>query len=45
MPVIEFFTSSVIAILVIAVCLFVSNVIRLSPWLAKWLFGAKETHP
>ncbi len=45
MPVIEFFTSSVIAILVIAVCLFVSNVIRLSPWLAKWLFGAKETRP
>ena len=45
MPVIEFFSSSVIAILIIAVCLFISNVIRLSPWLAKWLFGAKETNP
>lgn len=45
MPVVEFFVSAVIAILVVAVCLLVSSIIRLSPWLAKWLFGAKETLP
>ena len=42
MPVIEFFVSSAIAIMVIAVCLLISNVIRLSPWLAHWMFGAKK---
>ena len=41
MPVIEFFVSSLIAIMVIAVCLVISNIFRLSPWLAHWLFGAK----
>ncbi len=45
MPVIEFFVSSVIAVIVIAGCLLISNIIRLSPWLAHWFFGAKqETH-
>ena len=39
MPVIELFASSAIAILIIAVCLLISSIIRLSPWLAKWLFG------
>ena len=41
MPIIEAFTSSVIAIVIIAISLLISNVIRLSPWLAHWLFGAK----
>lgn len=42
MPVLEFAASSLIAILIIAVCLLVSNVIRLSPFLAHWLFGVKN---
>ena len=42
MPVIEFFASSAIAVLIIAVALLVSNIIRLSPWLAHWLFGARN---
>ena len=41
MPIIEAFTSSVIAIIIMAACLLVSEIIRLSPWLAHWLFGAK----
>lgn len=41
MPVIEAAVTTVIAILIIAMCLLVSNLIRLSPWLARWLFGAK----
>ena len=41
MPVIELAASSVIAVIIIAMSLLVSNIIRLSPWLAKWLFGAK----
>ena len=41
MPVIEFFVSSVIAVMIIAVCLLISNIIRLSPFLARFLFGAK----
>lgn len=41
MPVIEFFVSSLIAIMIIAVCLLISNIIRLSPFLARFLFGAK----
>ena len=42
MPVIEFFVSSLIAVVIIAVCLLISNIIRLSPFLAHWLFGAKN---
>lgn len=41
MPVIELVASSLIAVIIIALSLLVSNLIRLSPWLAKWLFGAK----
>lgn len=41
MPVIELVASSIIAVIIIAMSLLVSNLIRLSPWLAKWLFGAK----
>lgn len=43
MPIIEFLASSFIAIAIIAVCLVISEIIRLSPWLAHWLFGAKTT--
>ncbi|MBR4828594.1 MAG: hypothetical protein IKZ92_02175 [Muribaculaceae bacterium] len=42
MPIIEAFVSSLIAIIIIAACLLVSNIIRLSPFLAHWLFGAKR---
>lgn len=42
MPIIEAAASSLISILIIAACLLISNIIRLSPWLAHWLFGAKS---
>lgn len=42
MPILEFAASAIIAILIIAMCLLVSNIIRLSPFLAHWLFGAKK---
>ena len=41
MPVIEFIVSALIAVMIIAVCLLISNIIRLSPFLAHFLFGAK----
>lgn len=41
-PVIEFFVSLFLALLVIAVCLVVSNIIRLSPFMAHYLFGIKR---
>ena len=44
MPVLEFTASAIIAIIIIAACLLVSNIIRLSPFLAHWLFGAKKEH-
>ena len=40
---IEFFTTTTIALMVIAICLAVSNVIRISPFLAHYLFGVKNT--
>lgn len=40
-PFIEFILSLIISICVIAACLIVSNVLRLSPTLAHWMFGAK----
>lgn len=42
MPVLEFLASSTVAIIVIVASLLVSNIIRLSPFLAHWLFGAKQ---
>ena len=42
MPIIEALVSSVIAIVIIAASLLISEVIRLSPWLAHWLFGARK---
>ena len=42
MPAIEFVYSLVVALIVIAFCLIISNVIRLSPTLAYLLFGARK---
>ena len=42
MPVLEFFTSLAISLIIIAVCLLISNVLRLSPILARVLFGVKK---
>lgn len=41
-PLMSLFTASVIAILVICVCLLISSVLRLHPLLAHYLFGAKK---
>ena len=43
MPIIEFAASAIIAILIVAGCLIMSETIRLSPWLAHWLLGAKRS--
>jgi peptidoglycan/LPS O-acetylase OafA/YrhL len=42
MPIIEGTVSCVIALLIIAMSLLIGNVIRLSPFLAHWVFGAKN---
>jgi len=44
MPIIEFAASTVIAIVIMAMCLLIGNIIRLSPLLAHWIFGAKKTY-
>lgn len=44
MPIIEATVSSLIAALIIAGCLLFSNIIRLSPFWAHWLFGVKNKH-
>jgi len=41
MPVVEAVCSFIIAIVIVALCLLMSNIIRLSPVLARWLFGVK----
>ncbi len=41
-PSIEFFCSFLLAIIVVGLCLVVSNVIRTSDILAHWLFGVKK---
>lgn len=43
-PIVEAFFSSAISITIIAMCLLVSNIIRLSPLLAHWIFGAKQVN-
>lgn len=43
MPIIETTVSTLIAILIIAMCLLIGNIIRLSPKLGHWFFGAKTT--
>ena len=42
MPVIEAATSMMIALLIVACCLLISNIIRLSPFLGHYLFGVKD---
>lgn len=41
MPIIHSFFVFLVALLIVAVCLLIGNIIRLSPFLAHWLFGAK----
>ena len=41
MPIIEATVSLIIAGIIIAGCLLIGNIIRLSPFLAHWVFGAK----
>lgn len=43
MPILELTVSSIISIIIIAACLLISNVIRLSPFLEHWLFGVKKS--
>lgn len=43
-PTVELFVSLTIALIVIAMCLLIGNVIRLSPTLAHWTLGAKKHH-
>lgn len=38
----EFFVSIALAAMVVALCLITSNIIRISPILANWLFGVKN---
>ena len=42
MPIIEAAVSALIAIIIIGFCLLIGNIIRLSPWLAFWIFGTKQ---
>lgn len=41
-PILEFFCSLMLAVLVVAMCLLVSNIIRISPVLGHYLFGVKN---
>ena len=41
-PSLEFFASIIVAAMVIALCLVMSNIIRISPILANWLLGVKS---
>lgn len=41
MPVLEAACTLMIAIIIIAASLLIGNIIRLSPFLAHWVFGAK----
>lgn len=43
-PAFELFISLAIAMMVACLCLLTSNIIRLSPTLAHWLFGVKQKH-
>lgn len=42
-PAIEFFISIAISLIVIGLCLVISNIIRISPLMGHYLFGAKMT--
>jgi fucose 4-O-acetylase-like acetyltransferase len=41
-PMLELLVPLAIALVVVMLCLLVSSVLRLSPFLGKWLFGAKD---
>lgn len=41
MPIIEFFVSACISLVIIGMCLIISNILRLSPVIARWFFGVK----
>lgn len=41
MPVVELTVSMLIAVVIVAACLLIGNIFRLSPLLAHWLFGAQ----
>jgi len=43
MPIIEATVSLTIALIIVGACLLIGNIIRLSPLLAHWVFGAKYT--
>lgn len=42
MPIVELACSSILAVIITAICLLISNFIRLSPFLAHYLFGVKN---
>ncbi len=42
MPIIEFFVSLSISLIIIAISLLISNILRLSPVLGHWLFGVRK---
>lgn len=42
MPILEFIVSFSLSLAIIGICLITSNILRLSPVLAKWLFGVKH---
>ena len=41
-PTVELFISFTIAMMVVSLCLLMSNIIRLSPLLAHWILGVKK---
>ena len=41
-PVIEFFVTSIIVLLIIAVSVLIGNILRLSPFLSHYLLGEKR---
>ena len=45
MPIIEAAVTLSIAIIIVAVCLLIGNIFRLSPFMAHWMFGVKYSKP
>ena len=45
MPVLEFTVTLLISIIVIAISLLIGNILRLSPFVAHYFFGTKQTLP
>ena len=40
-PLLEFLVSGFFALMVVGMCLLVSRLIRVNPWMGRWLFGGK----